>query len=735
MAESIWGNPTDKLAYSSDEPNIQYLYDELHRSLFYGGNMSRLTYSDDKRMCRWEGQSDDGRKYEQYIGSAPFPWEGASDVRNRLIDNVINQMVVLLMASWQRGKLRVSGVEVNDAQQAAAAQTLMNWVVQCKLREELEREAELWIQYTYQFGWSAMHIGWDRKISRRRETITIQEIEQAAQMGNGILAKAFQEIKATPDGDLAVEIISQALQCDKNESKRICKALSEFGMAEYDMPYIQKNLPVCAVLKPYDEVAFPPETVNLQDARVIFKRVFMTEVQFRSIGATEGWDPDFIEQGVHTAGKTGYLKDSNLIPLINTVPNAIEKANNLIEVVYSYARQLDQNDKPAIYYTVFCPMVENKLYGKHEILDYAHGEYPFVEFRRERLRRAVVESRGIPEIIYTDQEELKAQHDAIRDRTAIEVMPPLMVKNRLSTQNRIGPGQLLPVRDHQDYMWLSSQTGTPQTAFALMEMIELKIAKMFGLYHEKVMPALTQTTQQYFVNNFFLSWSQVYKQIFSLCMQYMLPEEIERVCGLPLQVNTTDNNQMFDFCIRYDVRELDTDYVIEKLKSINQFVLPMDTAGAIDRNKLIRKLVEAIAPETAHDILIDQQTATQKQYKDVQNDLAMMMLGLEAQYTENDPQAGAKMQALNDIMSKNPKAQQMSKTDGMFQQLLQNYAKNLQMSITQQQNAQIGRTGVSPVGDKFAEAQQKGEPIEADPNAYIQGINPQSMGMAQPNIQ
>jgi len=279
-------------------------------------------------------------------------------------------------------------------------------------------------------------------------------------------------------------------------------------------------------------------------------------------------------------------------------------------------------------------------------------------------------------------------------------------------------------------MWLASQSGTPQTAFALMEMIELKIAKMFGLYHEKVLPAQTQMTQQYFVNNFFLAWSQVYRQIFSLCMQYMLPEEIERVCGIPLQVSTTDNNQMFDFCVKFDVRELDTDYVLEKLKSINQFVLPMDTGGNIDRNKLIRKLVEAIAPETAQDILIDQQTATQKQYKDVQNDLALMMLGLEAQYTENDPQAGAKMQALNDILGKNPKAQQMSKSDGMFQKLLENYAKNLQMSISQQQNAQIGRTGVSPVGDQFAEAQQKGEPIEADPNAYIKGINPQAQGLA-----
>lgn len=731
MSEQAWIQGTDKITFSNNEPNIHYLYDELHRSLFYGGNMSRLTTSDDQRMCRWEGQADDGKKHEEYLGYEPFPWEGASDVRLRLIDNTINQLVTLLMSSWQRATIRVSGIEVSDAQQASAAQTLLTWVISNRLRADLEREAELWAQYTLQFGWSAVHIGWDRRIATKPDVITLEDIALAAQQGNGLLQKALDSIKSNPDSDMGKMLISEALGCSQKEAKRICKELNLNGKADYNMPYIQRNLPIVAALKPFDEIAFPPETVDLQEARVIFKRTFMSEVQFRSIALAEGWDEDFVEEAVNTQGKTGFLQDSNLIPLINAVPNAMEKNNNLIEVVYSYARQLDESNKSAIYYTVFCPQVDNKLYGKHEVLDYAHGEYPFVEFRRERLRRAVVESRGIPEILYSEQEELKSQHDSIRDRTAIEVLPPLTVKKRIGIQNRIGPGQLLPVNSPDDYKFLQGPSGTPATAFSLMERIELKVAQQYGLYHPNVLPVQTQMTQQHAVNNFFLAWSSAYKQIFALCMQYMLPEEIERICGVSIQTSNLEINQMFDFSIKFDVREHDTDYVLEKLKAINQFVLPMDSAGAIDRNKLIRKLVEAIAPETAQDILIDQQSATQKQYKEVQNDLAMMMLGLETQYTENDPQAGAKMQAMNEIMSKNPKAQQMSQSDGVFQALLQNYAKNLEMSITQQKNAQIGRTGVSPIGDQFVQQQQNGEPIVADPNAQIPGM---SMG-GQPPLQ
>jgi len=712
MSEQIWGNPSDKIAYSSDKPNIRYLSDELNRSLYYGGNMSRLTTSDDQRMCRWEGQSDDGKKHEEYLGHEPFPFEGASDVRNRLIDNTINQLVMLVMTAWQRANIRVNGIEMNDAEKSGAAQTLMHWIVNNRMRGELEREAEIWAQYAFQFGWSAMHIGWDRRVARRNDTITMSDIGQAAQQGNVMLQQVFESLQSKTVSDLSVLLISQSLLCEEKEAKRIIKGLIEDGSAVYEQPYIQRNLPVVAALKPFDEIAFPPETVELQEARMIFKRTFMSEVQLKSIGLSEGWDDEFIDEAINTAGKSGYLHDSNLIPLINSVPNAVEKANNLIEVVYCYARQLDKSNKAAIYYTVFCPQTRNDLFGKHEILDYAHGEYPFVELRRERLRRPVVESRGIPEILFTEQEELKAQHDATRDRTAIEVMPPLMVTKRLANNQRIGPGQLLPVNSKDDYMWLPPPSGTPVTAFNLMDRIEQKVAVMFGLYHPNVVPTQTQTTQQFIVNTFFSAWSQVYRQMFCLSMQYMLPEEIERITGMKLEFQNHDINQMFDFSIKFDVKELDTNFVIEKLKAINQFVLPMDTGGNIDRSKLIKATIDAISPESARDIFIDQKTATQKQYADVQNDLVKMMLGLEAQYVENDPQAGVKMQAMQDILSKNPKAQQAAKSDGVFQALLQNYQKNLQMSIMQQQNAQIGRTGVSPVGDKLKEQMSAGEPIE-----------------------
>ncbi|CAB4143835.1 hypothetical protein UFOVP460_1, partial [uncultured Caudovirales phage] len=78
-----------------------------------------------------------------------------------------------------------------------------------------------------------------------------------------------------------------------------------------------------------------------------------------------------------------------------------------------------------------------------------------------------------------------------------------------------------------------------------------------------------------------------------------------------------------------------------------------------------------------------------------------------AQYVENDPAAPTKLQYIQDIMQKNQRAQQSMQQDPQFRAMLENYIKNLQMSAMQQQNKQIGRTGVTPVGQEAASGMQQ----------------------------
>lgn len=706
-------NSRNELVYATDKPDIGALYEEYKRSTQYGSNETSISDSDDIRLCRWRGQSDDGKKHSRLRdeGDPAFPFEGASDVRARLIDRTINDIVAMLMTTFDRCQIKVSGTEFSDSETAAASSTLMSWYMQ-KHRPELRREAELLAQYTLQYGWSALNVVWEREVSYRNQRITMAEIQGivqgiAEQNPQSVIMELPSAIMDPAKEDYAVELIGMYMPTSKfKDVKKAVRSLRDTGEALIPEPYLSKNYPTLVALKPFDEISFPPETIDIQKARFIFRRTFMTEVELRTTAAAENWDEDWVEEAVNTAGASSLLNEGHLNPVTDLVNFQAQRSENLIEIVYAYGKAIDKDGVAGVYQTIFCPEASTERYAKHELTGYAHNKYPFVIYSRERIRRPIYESRGIPELAMTDQEEIKAQHDAFRDRTALTTLPPVLVKKRFSGNNRIAPGVHLPVTNRDDYSFMEPPRGDPGSAFALIERVELNHANYFGLYHPNIPVPKTQTAQQFIVNNWLDVWSEAFGMSFSMMLQFTPPEQIEGITGRMIPQAVSGISNQYDFQVKYDVRDLDTMFVIEKLKAITQFVLPLDSGGAIDRNKLVKAAIEAIDPDKAKDLIIDVGSASQLLYNKVQSDLGLMMLGNEAMYTENDPSAQSKLQYLQDIMSKNPKAQQYMQSDPHFRALLDNYVKNLQMSVMQEQNKQIGRTGVTPVGQAAAQGIQ-----------------------------
>lgn len=700
-------NPTqDALVHHTDTPDVNYLSSEFQRSLYNGNNNVRFDSSDSIRFARWDGQSDDGKKWSknQAEGEQVFPFEGASDVRIRIVDSTINEIVAMLTTGFERAKVKVAGIDVQDASPASAATTLMTWLRENKLKVELDREAELLAQYAHQYGWAVGSVCWDQKLATRMQPITMQEVvalaQQAAQQDpNSVLGMLPAMIMDEAQEQQAADIVTLLVPDMRlRDARAFVRDLRTTGEAEYEQEYVQKNLPSFTALRPFSEIAFPPETTDLQRARVIFRREFLTEVELRAKVAAEGWDEAFVEAAAATQGRQQWLtNDFAAIQPPDINPVGVLRTDHLIEIVHAYTRQLNDKGVPGIYYTVFSALVASDLYAKHELLDYAHGKYPFVEYRAERLRRSIIASRGVSELGMTDQEEIKAQHDSIRDRTAFTTLPPIKVKKRIGMLNKIGPMVQLPVTSSDDYEWMPPPSSSIVEAKTVIDMVESRHANYFGLNHAAVVPVKAQVIQQKTMNNWFCTWSEVFSQMFQLCCQYLSEEEVVRITGQPLPKRVSEIAGQFDFILKFDVRDLDNEYVMQKLQAISQFVVPLDTGGAIDRNKLVRQITEAISPDAAREILIDQAGASQQMFRQVQSDIGLMMLGNEALYVENDPTAATKLQYAQQILESNPKAQQLAAQDPQFQQLMQNYVKNLQMSKDQQENKKIGRIGVTPV--------------------------------------
>jgi len=694
---------TDVLAIASKEPHVGELLSEYNRAMINSSQGNLVTKFDNIRFCRWPGQTDDGKKHSENRpnGEPAWPFEGASDVRARLIDATCNELTSLLVTAFQKSEIRADGVNMTHVEQSQVATTLLRWIRDCKMPQQLYKEATLGAQYALQYGWSAFFVGWQQNISVRKQPVYMQEILQMAQVsGSETLAQLPQMIM--DQSDEAIGVFQAVIpNLSKSDAKRMIRELAETGETTRDEEYVSKNLPEIVALKPWDEIIFPPETADLQRSRVIFRRTWMSEVELREKITTEGWNPDWVERALQQLGKSSSYYNINLLPTTTMMVYNGVNYQNMVEIVYCYTKSLDGN-APAIYYTVICPQAasnrteDSSSWAIHERLDYAHGEYPFVEFRREQIRRAITDTRGIPELATTDQDEIKAQHDSIRDSTAFSTLPPIRVVKRIGAMNKVGPGVQLPVTNANDYTFMDPPARPPTIAFDLIQRVEQQHASYFGTTNALVPPQVTQMLQQALVNTWLLSWRSVFRQMFALCCQYMTPEEIQRITGGQLPQNLSEIHNEFDFNIRFDVMNLDKEYIAQKIEYLKAIKM-MDSGGVLNSNRLTEMMIQAIAPEMAAELVMTEQQASQKLFKDVQTDIGMMLLGNEATYQENDPTAQAKLQYTEQVMQSNPKAQAALQQDPIFQQLFQNYIKSLQMSVMQKQNAQIGRIGVTPI--------------------------------------
>lgn len=694
--QTTYKNSGDTMAHVGSEPNVTALTEELRRAATDYGIGSRVEQAENTRYCRWQGQATDGKKWSenQPHGKMAFPWDGASDTRIPLADEVVNGLVDVCSTSFWRSMLRVSPTNVRTIDTSVTAHSLMDWVMNQKLYTDMTREVELLSQYLWTYGWAAVHVSWQQEIGQKEQYVTVEQLMAiAAQSPQGSVLADLPNLLANPEAtDQLAELLMAAFpNLRKRKALECVKDLREEGECEFPVPTMTKNSPSIAALAPYDEIAFPPETTDIQSARVVFRRCYMTEIELMQHVETDEWDEEWAKQAIASRGKFSNFSDYTYT--LGLTNNALLDRENLIEVVYAYQKALDEEGVPGVFCTVFSPQVGG-AWGKFELLDYEHGQYPFVAWRSEIIHRKIVESRGVPEICYTWQNEIKAQRDSIFDYTSLNTIPPIQVPKTRGGNLRLGPAVQIPVLRPGEISFMQPPAREPSVAFNLIAAIETQVDRYFGRPTEKVPPAITQMRQQRIVNNWLHGWTEAFRQVLSLTLQYTGPEEVARITNSATPLST--DIQDFDVSLKFDVRELQSDLVTEKLKAISTLVLPLDSAGVLDRTKLVGLALRAIDPTLASELIMQAGPAAQQMFDQTNDELGLMSLGNPAKLRENDPSAQARLNFAQQILQANPKYQQQAQSDPLFQANLQKYVENLQFSVQQQQNAVTGRLGVQP---------------------------------------
>ena len=291
----------DKLAVASDTPDIRELAGEYVRSLDEGYSLEKIAEVDDIRYTRWDSQSEDGKKHDSNMkeGSQAFPWDGASDTRIPLADSIINDSVDILTTAFSRCSLKVGATEISDSGQAAIANNLMRWQIDTKLYHSLNKESELLAQYGNQYGWACLHVGWEQKSALKPRVLTMDEIVQMTeQLEEGTPMKNLPElIMDESQEDAVVEILQDQFPgIEVSKARSAVKELRNDGETAIPQAYIAVNQPTIAALKPWEEISLPPETVDLQSARVIFRRMFLSEAELLAEAGHDHRTLEYIKQ-------------------------------------------------------------------------------------------------------------------------------------------------------------------------------------------------------------------------------------------------------------------------------------------------------------------------------------------------------------------------------------------------------------------------------------------------------
>ena len=700
LLEMTWGEPDLPLI----QAELEDILEDSARNLYRRDDFDRV------RFCQWDGQSDDGRKHEDATGEQPIPWENASDVRVRLADRITNEHVNLALESFFRANMRVSGIEKEDRSRSAYWTDILKYFLEQHILPELRREVEILAQQV--FGTTPaigiMGCYWHQQTHNRLQKFDLntlaqfvvanaQSEEEAMQLLN-----EFQMILQDEEMDeRLVELVSAMFPAAV--PKRVKRAIKDFrktGQAELPVPYLTENRPKFTAHRLYDDIFVHSTCTDLERASMIVRREWYTETELREKTVSEGWSESFVEKCIEkTEGLSNIEQYDHRNPLVSSMARESRgiQGNNdgLYEIFYAYTRQYDpENNTPAIFCTAFSSSVTDE-HAKHEMLDYAHCKMPFVLFTRERLSRALFDSRGIPELVETTQYEVKTQRDLRNDASQINVIPPLLVNARRGGLNLlVAPASQITITRPDDVGWLQPPPPS-QGSIEAEQAAENDAREYFGGED----PENRLLYRQAVVNRWLDSWRIVMDQSLRLCMQYVDAETAARIVGVenPAEVAIDPNDiaNKFDLSLRFSADLLNPEFMekkLEALKALTQF----DVTGALDRNKLLMYLAEAIDPQLAKDVVLDPTTAQQREIDEEQNAWIKIANEIEPVMKEgvNFP---LRLQVAGQVTQVSQEIQRKLNENENIQALAQNRMKYLQFGVQQQENAQIGRMGTKPI--------------------------------------
>ncbi len=713
------------LARSATVPDITALRNELASVLAQAGTIrERQQRAMNTRLNRWDGQSDDFRKHEADLGEPAKPFEGAPDLRVPVMDTVTRERVALFVEALMSGDIQATPIGgLDQGESAVKMSRVLRWLRDNLMQAELRTEAELLGNYVEgdDPGIGVLKVWWKRELALELRELSLDDVglellkvrgvvpDQSGQIPpgyEGAIADVGDLIFNATREDEALDLMAQAFP--SVQPRRLRKALRELRKTRstnLPLPYVKENRPCICALRYMHDIFFPSDIDDIQRARVVWEREWLTEAELRSKEHTEQWDPDFIAD-VLDAGPGGGEIDGFNIATANTWARAQSftsrtgdnEVNNLYEIWHAFSRAADDYGIPGAYWTVLSAKVREN-YGYHELLDYPNGLYPHVVFRTEMISRGMENARGTPERGASLQADIKRMRDSRGAHEMLSTVPPVRVAQRRGGLEAVlGPMVEIPVRQPDDVTWMNPP-AFPQASMEMEKNSWNDLNNYFGRMVNGAPSELGQALLQNDVNRWLNTWKTAWGMILELQQEFGDPVEMQLVAGGdPVKYTREEIRGRYMATLAFSVRDLNMEFVVSRNNAIAA-VLQQDMGGIVDRTPIVRAGLRAIDPSLAEQSIRDAGAVTQKEVDDEKGAVNMLANGIEAPLRQGGVNAQLRLQTLQQTVMGSPTLarrfqQPQTPDDEVFKKLVDNRLKNLQFLVQQYtQNPQIGHQG------------------------------------------
>lgn len=673
--------------------------------------VEKCTRNNDIRKNQWAGKSDDLKKNREDA----FPYQYASDTEVFTTDRSIQNGVALCMNAMNRSQIRAYPRESSDAERAAEVSVMLKWMRDSGI-EPFQREMEMAASFWFEKGIAVTYCGGYSKNQSITKTYDLEEIQNSIPELPPVQQMEAQEfLELLSDEERVDELVEYFNQIDgwivnKKRLKKALKQLRQDGVAEIPFALEGEWGFDVRTLPPDADFIAPAYVMNIQESPRIHMRMLLTGQDLINYRENKDWDESWVQHMIEN--HTGMSKSE-----FNTPHGTLgydrygtsrkegsrtgSDARDFIEVVFTYERLIDEEDgAEGIYLTVWSPRMQGEV---PDVQSYAYRklqsgmrQYPFVVTPLTYEAKTLYESTTWPEILRAPQKTQKVLRDHYIDESEWSISPAMWAPPGVDL-GQAGPGARMngPVGRKPEFI------DKPQN-FAPNERLD-DVVEREAMQHIGQLPndPLSETRQRHYMDAFLRRHVQ---RVLAMCYEvYKLegPDELYfRVTGKPegqTFIKNTNETAM-DICVSFNSTYEDPEQ-LEKLVTVVETAQRMNPSGRIGADQVTDWLLSAADPMLADMVLQPEAAGSARITDETLDDIQRMSAGIPVGARQGAPEA--RLQVINDYIQRQMGlAQQGVQTqyaiDQQFQFLMQEYAKQYQFAVQQDQNAVIGRLGTTP---------------------------------------